>query len=394
MSTILVTDGEQRASLALVRSLGKSGHKVIVAACRPRSLAGASRYTTGTAVVGNPLEDPQGYADQIAALEQSWRIDVLIPVTDHSLLAIMSSRGSFHSLIPFADLETIRAVSDKALLMERAPLAGIQVPIQVKLSLPGDRAALRTQDLRFPLVIKPGRSVVYSDGQLLRLGVIHAANAVQLDDALAAIHPDAYPLLLQQRIIGPGIGMFLLVWNGVTQAVFAHRRIREKPPSGGVSVYRESIAASPELVKRSRALLDRFQWQGVAMIEYKVQESDGTPYLMEINGRFWGSLQLAIDAGVDFPDLLVQLAQGENVKPVTSYRVGIRSRWWWGDVDHLLARLRKSDATLSLPPGSPGRLRTLASFALPWRPGDRSEILRLDDPKPFLRETVEWLRGR
>ena len=37
------------------------------------------------------------------------------------------------------------------------------------------------------------------------------------------------------------------------------------------------------------------------MVEFKHDERDGVPKLMEINGRFWGSLQLAIDAGVDFP---------------------------------------------------------------------------------------------
>ena len=68
-----------------------------------------------------------------------------------------------------------------------------------------------------------------------------------------------------------------------------------------MSVYRESVAADPDLVRRSRALLDAFGWCGVAMVEYKLDERTGTPYLMEVNGRFWGSLQLAIDAGVDFP---------------------------------------------------------------------------------------------
>ena len=59
--------------------------------------------------------------------------------------------------------------------------------------------------------------------------------------------------------------------------------------------------ANPEEKQRlKQELLDELNWHGVAMVEFKVTE-DGTPYLMEINTRFWGSLQLAIDAGVDFP---------------------------------------------------------------------------------------------
>jgi hypothetical protein len=63
-------------------------------------------------------------------------------------------------------------------------------------------------------------------------------------------------------------------------------------------------------------------------------------------------------------------------------------------VDHLLARLRHSDAALSLPPGAPGRLAAVRNFLRLWRPGDRSEVLRLSDPGPFVRETLDWFRGR
>jgi predicted ATP-grasp superfamily ATP-dependent carboligase len=77
------------------------------------------------------------------------------------------------------------------------------------------------------------------------------------------------------------------------------------------------------------------------MEKYKLDEATGVPYLMEINGRLWGSLQLAIDAGVDFPTMLVAAATGGEPRPVTYYRSDVRSRWWWGDVDHLLLRLQK-----------------------------------------------------
>ncbi|HEX5632505.1 MAG TPA: ATP-grasp domain-containing protein, partial [Gemmatimonadales bacterium] len=204
---------------------------------------------------------------------------------------------------------------------------------------------------------------------------------------------EAYPLLLQQRIVGPGTGIFLLVWDGETRAVFAHRRLREKPPSGGVSVLSESVAAEPDLVAQSRRLLDAFGWRGVAMVEYKRDAATGVPYLMEINGRFWGSLQLAVDAGVDFPSLLVDCAQGAPPAAPPAFRVGRRLRWCWGDVDHLLTRLRHDDATLSLPPGSPGRGRAVLDFLAAWRPGQRVETFRLDDPRPFVRESLNWLRG-
>ncbi len=128
------------------------------------------------------------------------------------------------------------------------------------------------------------------------------------------------------------------------------------------------------------------------MVEYKVDERTGVPILMEINGRFWGSLQLAIDAGVDFPRLLLECAAGHGPAAPAAYRTGTRLRWWWGDVDQLLLRLRRSNAELGLPPGSPGRLHALGEFVA-LRPGDRNEVLRLDDPLPFLHESLRWFRA-
>jgi predicted ATP-grasp superfamily ATP-dependent carboligase len=243
-------------------------------------------------------------------------------------------------------------------------------------------------------VLTPGRSSGEGPDGRRQLTVRHAASAAELRVAAAELPEAAFPLLLQQRIVGPGVGIFLLLWEGAELAVFAHRRIREKPPAGGVSVYRESIPADPMLVARSRALLEQFSWEGVAMVEYKVDDRTGVPYLMEVNGRFWGSLQLAVDAGVDFPRLLVELALGNRPAPVRQYRVGVRSRWWMGEVDHLLARLRRSPTELALPPGSPGRIAAVREFLTCWRPNDRSEVLRWSDPVPALRELAEWIRRR
>ncbi|HKT07203.1 MAG TPA: ATP-grasp domain-containing protein [Gemmatimonadaceae bacterium] len=388
---VLVTDGDQRAALAVVRSLGAAGYPVYVCAPRRRSLAGASRYARAEALVTEPLEDPQRFAADIRALVARWNIGVLIPIGDAALLAALPDRARLPNvMVPFPDERVVRRIADKAAVLHAAATIGIAIPRQASAS---DQAALTAMApmLEYPVVLKPSRSVTEHGGRRLKLLVRHVASAAELAVAAAELDPAAFPVLVQQRIVGPGIGIFLLVWHGVTLATFAHRRIREKPPAGGVSVYRESVAADPELVRRSRALLDLFGWCGVAMVEYKIDERTGTPYLMEINGRFWGSLQLAIDAGVDFPALLVSAALGKPLAPQPAYTAGVRSRWFWGDVDHLLARLRRSRVALSLPPGTPGRWAAIRDFFTVDRRADREEILRRDDPRPFFRETAQWL---
>ena len=394
--TVLVTDGEQRAALAVVRSLGRAGLRVVVASTRGRSLAGASRYAAAEVAADDPLRDPCAFADAIERTVGERAVDVLLPITDGALLALLPRRAQLDPcVVPFPDLDRVREVADKRLVAAAAAAEGIAVPAQHVLESAAGGAAIDPDGLAYPIVVKPSRSVTEgSDGGRDKHRVRYARDPAELGRALASLPGHAYPLLLQQRVIGPGVGIFLLLRDGGIAATFAHRRLREKPPAGGVSVYRESIAADPDLVARSKALLARFAWSGVAMIEYKLDAATGTPYLMEINGRFWGSLQLAVDAGVDFPVLLAALALGERPAPVTTYRIGVRSRWWLGDVDHLLARLRRSRSELALPPGSPGRLAVLRDFLTLWRPGDRNEVLRWSDPAPAVREVIEWVRGR
>ncbi|HEX6967162.1 MAG TPA: ATP-grasp domain-containing protein [Gemmatimonadaceae bacterium] len=394
--TVLVTDGEQRAALALVRALGRAGHTVYICSARGRSIAGASRYCRGEQRVADALAMPERFADEVAAIVRTRAVDVIVPVAEPAILALLPERERLGACIPFVDACTFRRIADKALLLETAPAFGIAIPEQRTLARRADREALDVGALRFPVVLKPSRSVGEHQGRRAKLGVLFAADAAQLARHLDELDEAAYPLLLQQRIVGPGIGIFLLLWRGEVHATFAHRRIREKPPSGGVSVYRESVAADPELVARSRRLLESFDWEGVAMVEYKLDSATNTPYLMEINGRFWGSLQLALDAGVDFPNLLLGAMDGDGPPPadrVGRYREGVRSRWWWGDVDHLLARMLHSAETLALPPDAPGRWRVVRDV-LTVRRNDRNEILRASDPWPFVRETIEWLRGR
>jgi predicted ATP-grasp superfamily ATP-dependent carboligase len=387
---VIVTDGEQRAALAVVRSLGRAGWRVGVCSSRRHALAGASRFARWQTQVADPLAEPAAFVSDLAELTRRRGADAVVPVSEASLLAALPERQRLApAIIPFPGADCFRRISDKAAVTEAARAVGIRVPRQVRLDAPAP-----VRDLRFPVVVKPTRSVGEANGRRVKTGVRHAADAARLEVELAALDPAAFPVLVQERVVGPGAGVFLLLVEGQLLASFAHRRLREKPPAGGVSVLRESVRLDAELLDRSRALLRALGYEGLAMVEYKIEAATGVPWIMEINGRFWGSLQLAIDAGVDFPRLLVAAAMGQRPAPVTSYRIGVRSRWGWGDVDHLLAMWRRSRAALALPPDAPGRWATLWGFLRAFGPRTREEVLRFDDPVPFARETLDWVRRR
>ncbi len=382
MARVLVTDGEERAALAVVRSLGRAGHELLVCSPRRRSLAGASRFAARVAPVPDPLRLPDAFAEAVAGLCRDQGMDVLLPISEASLMALLPHRAELGSALPFPELGTFERVRDKEAVLATARSLGIGVPAQR--IAPASGQAPSPAELAFPVVLKPARSVIQNGAGRTKSSVVHAADAAAYERALERMPAGAYPLLVQQRIEGPGAGVFVLVWEGELLAAFGHRRLREKPPTGGVSVYRESVALDGGLLELSLSLLRRLGWEGVAMVEYKLDQLSRTPYLMEINGRFWGSLQLAIDAGVDFPALLVAAALGRKPRPVSEYRSGVRTRWWWGDVDHLIARARSGDHPL----------RALGDFLHAPLEGARNEVLQWRDPLPAWRETLDWLRRR
>lgn len=385
---VLVTDGDQRAALALVRSLGRIGYDVYVCSTTTRCVAGASRYCHAELWVHDPMREPAEFVRDIEDIVRRREIDSLIPIAEPALLALLPERARFaRTLVPFPDAAVFRRTCDKAYVVQIASTLGIAVPEQIKAFGPNEALGPDVQALGFPIVLKPSRSVVNSSRGLAKAGVRYASDRDDLRKQIGALGPEMYPLLLQRRVSGPGIGIFLLRWDGVTRANFAHRRLLEKPPSGGVSVYRESIFAPDDLLARSEALLSALEWEGVAMVEYKVDARTGTPYLMEINGRFWGSLQLAIDAGVDFPRLLLECAEGRAPAVQSPYRAGVRSRWFWGTVDHLAARCRERTSS------SPSMLRVLGDLLAFWKGNEREEVFRFDDPLPFVRETLQWVRN-
>lgn len=386
--SVLVLDGEQRSALAVTRSLVRAGYAVTVTAHRAWSLAGAARNARAQLVRADPLTDARRYAEEIGAVARAVRAALVIPVTDASAGAVLEHRDALPEdcALPFADEAVYDAASDKVLVHRQALAQGIGIAESVVLDRPD--APLPDDPSLYPGVIKPHRSVV-GEATKRRTSVQFVEDRDDCRRKLAALHPAAFPVLVQRRVHGPGEGIFVARWGGRTLARFAHRRLREKPPAGGVSVYREGIAAEPGVLAACDALLDALRWDGVAMIEGKRDAATGRWYVMEINGRFWGSLQLAIDAGVDFPALLARAVLDGQVSDPPSWRAGLRLRWEWGDIDHLLLRLLRSKARLSLPDDAPGRLATLAQWCAVWPGRDRLEVLRLRDPLPFLVESLE-----
>jgi len=371
-------DGQQRSALAVVRSLGRRGHHLTTADIESAHLAGHSRYTESATSYPNPRTDLSAFKRwlQSAAREH----DAVLPMTDVTMPVALGMRMELACHLPFSDLEGYEFLSDKFELFRFAADNDIHIP-RTKFVDEPDELNVDTIDLDFPVYVKPDRSVRIEGDHFVETSVLYVRNREELRATLASV-----PwlrngrLVIQEQVSGFGVGLFVHADEGEIRNVFAHRRKREKPPSGGVSVLSESVPAPPYLVECATRLLARSRWTGICMVEFK---GSGTrPALMEVNARPWGSMQLAIDSGVDFAALLI--APDDEV---SEYRTGRQLRWLLGDLDHLYL-LWKSASW----PSDTGRFVVAAlRFLLPWKPRRRFEVMRLDDLQPFLFELKRYI---
>jgi hypothetical protein len=226
--------------------------------------------------VSDPSVDAIGFAGDVERLVDSEGVELVIPMTDLSAPVLLELRERRPDVrIPFPPLATYSQVSDKAQLTEIAAQLGVPVPRQVVISRPGAEAAdvgdrVERSGLSWPLILKPARSTALVDGAMGKFSVRTVSGPSALATELASCPTEAHPVLLQERIVGPGLGVFMLgASEGRPLAAFAHRRIREKPPTGGVSVYRESIPVRDDLRAYSERIMERFRWNGAVMLEFK-----------------------------------------------------------------------------------------------------------------------------
>ncbi len=385
--SVLVLDGNQRSALAATRSLGRRGIAVTVADEAEHSLAAASRYCNARFCYPSPSDRPDEFLDVVQHHVAAGAIGVIFPMTEVTAYLLAANRERFApAMVPLPESGNWNSVTDKCQLLQLAEEMKVPAPTTL---FPSDLDALHAaaEHIGYPVALKPCRSKVWHQGRCTATSV----HIVHNHDELAALtrgheYLRVFPLAVQAVVPGSGLGVFALYDRGKALAFFAHRRIREKPPCGGVSVLSESVPVRADLRDYATRLLDQARWHGVAMVEFR-GTPDGVPYLMEINPRFWGSLQLAVDSGVDFPSMLYDLALGRHPAPPATYRTGIRTRWLLGDLDRLYLVLRQRETG----PSDLSRLQEVLQFLRFFSAGTRYEINRFGDLRPFFYELRHYL---
>lgn len=393
---VLVTDGENRSALAVTRSLGRNGCNVFVTGRELGNISACSKYCRKSFKVSDPLNAGGIYSQAIAEIVISEHIDVVFPMTEQSIYCLNKAREKLekHVILACAPPEKMEAVSNKYRMFQMAEKLGVSIPETIYVPGAADFPGKRARVSGFPVVVKPAFSKIDVGERIISSGVMYAADQHELSLLYETKPVLRYPSLIQELIVGNGAGLFTLYDSDHHLALFSHRRLLEKPPSGGVSVLSESVPLDNEMVEAAGKLLSEVRWKGVAMVEFKRDIRDGRAKLMEINGRFWGSLQLAVSSGVDFPVLYLNYNLGKKSASLLSdFTVGHRLKWFYGILDHLVIRLKRGERSLNLPPGSPARWQVARELLKIGDINTSSDVYDPKDVQPFISETKAYIRN-
>ncbi len=366
-------------ALTIARSLARRGCDIATAGHEQRPICGRSRYVRAVFVYPDPLADEEGFLRWLAEHCAQRHYDLVIPVTERSLVPISKARERFeHVHIAMPAAESLELALDKEQTMALASRVGVPVPGGVAITTLEDldRAA---GEIHYPVVLKPARSVG-SDGRgSSQLKVSYAFDEAELRSG--CVHALRFgPILLQEYFQGQGVGIELIARQGEIAYAFQHLRLHEVPLTGGGSTLRKSQPIEPLLLDAAERLVSALEWNGVAMVEFKWDPETRTFCLMEINGRFWGSLPLADAAGADFPAMLLDLELKDRVDCCKPYRPDVYCRKLSSDLFWYEAVIRSGSESAIV--NVPGAWEIFKELQLFFYPRHHYDVQSWRDPWP------------
>lgn len=331
---VLITDAENKHALAAVRSLGKKGIDVIASSHRTHCMSFYSKYCNNHYTYSKTTDESAFISDLLEIIE-SESCDVLLPIGFNSNKIVSKNINHFSEIVkvPIANYHSMELASDKNQTIKFAYNHGVPVPSTYYPTCIEELKEMSSK-ITYPVVLKASEesgSVKYANNE---------HEMVELFSDLcnkfpSQIKAQKYPQV-QEYIPGDGYGFFALFDHGCPKAIFGHKRIHEYPVTGGPSTMAQSVFNS-EMNDIGIRLLKALKWHGVAMVEFKKDSRNGSFKLIEINPKFWGSLDLSIACGVDFPYLACLLGMGHDFEEIVNYRQNLYFRWIFPDLMYAIS---------------------------------------------------------
>ncbi len=344
---VAITYAWNRVAYNVLRNLSSHGLQVAVGDAHNLAMAKKSKFCQCSFNYPCFYDNPKMFIDHLKDIFKLLKPKVYLPLHEETFIVAkyIDEFKDLNVTIPVHDFATLRAVHKKDSFVEIARSLELPVPKTFK---PKNLSELRDiwQQLH-----QVGKVVIKSINSNSSKGIYYATSFEKLSVIYQKLvyenklDAEQYPII-QEYVSGAGYGVSMLFNHGQLRAKFTHKRLRAKISTGGTSTKRISTKNSV-IENYAEKLLASLNWHGVAMVEFIVNETTGQAWLIEVNPRFWGSLALAIQSGVDFPYLLYRMAVDGDVAPVLEYNEGVVTRWLLGD---MLATISSLKAEKSLRP--------------------------------------------
>lgn len=371
---LVVTVGRSRGALAAVRALGRAGWTVGIGTPDGHGMVAASRWCARRHVVPRPRGDAVPFVTAVADAVREGDYDVVFGGGDDWVAALARYRDDIPATVAHPDAEVVAASLDKAELTERARRAGLAVP------------ALRIADAdavaswEGPVVVKCRAHWHPGQRKLHRIEARRFPDVGSARDDIGRIQRAGFDAVLQEPVEGPLGALIGLFVGGRLVGRVQQRTSRVWPTPTGVSSRAETVPVDEEVAAGVESLLAGLAWSGLAELQF-LTPPGGRPHLIDLNGRFYGSMALANAAGPNLADAWARLVLGEPVGDLPDARPGVRYVWLAGDVRRAFAERRG------------GLARDLVS-TLRWAARATESVIDVRDPGPALELSTARLRRR
>lgn len=243
-----------------------------------------------------PRVSEAGYFTLLLEICQMEKVDVLVPLFEPEFPILDEQRQDFLDIGTFVLLSNKNALqicSDKFNTYKFFNENGIKTPATWL-------ASTLSGDVSFPLFVKPS----FGMGSQ---GAKKVLSSLELDSALQY----SEDMIVQQYISGTEYTLDVLCdFEGRALSVVPRERLEVR--SGEVS--KGKTVDRPDLIQQAVYIVEKLG--GIGPLTLQCMDTGSEVYWIEINPRFGGGVPLAIQAGVDYPNLLYRLNQGERIIPL------------------------------------------------------------------------------
>jgi carbamoyl-phosphate synthase large subunit len=269
-------------------------------------------FVDKTYKVPYPSEGVESLMERIRYIHDREQIDVLIPNFDSEIFVFIKLAERLQEMGISMFLPTLQQFEERH--KSNLPAFGKKYAIKVPDSYPVTSASeifdlKKEQKVDYPLVIKGKFYDAFIAGNSEQAAIYF--NKISAKWGL--------PVVVQEFVKGTEVNVVALGdgrGNTIGAVPMRKQYITDKGKAwGGITL------DDPGMIDYTHNLISSTKWRGGMELEL-IRTAENELYLIEINPRLPAWVYLAVAAGQNLPEAMVQMAMGETIEPFTDYAIG------------------------------------------------------------------------